>query len=267
MSKKLTKIIAILATVLSTVAILGFVTNYNQGGTVYAASTISAASDTDTSTVKQKLQSLVGGGSVKLLSTNSSSTQKRSGKFVVSNNYIPNYAFNTDLHGDDYYYSGNYSIKVTGTWSDGSAIKFDSSGSQQITCTGHYVRVSGRDNGQWWDDYYDYPVLCVTKLDGDTVYAYLTAYESYDYYGDVNAQEDYYYNFIEENSNAIWRRDIYDVPSCTINFNIPYSIKECTISDVQAQTYTGSQIKPEPTVTLDGTTLTKDTDYTLSQLQ
>lgn len=36
------------------------------------------------------------------------------------------------------------------------------------------------------------------------------------------------------------------------------------ISDIEAAAYTGSEIKSEPSVTVDGRTLTKDTDYTLS---
>ena len=42
------------------------------------------------------------------------------------------------------------------------------------------------------------------------------------------------------------------------------SISTASFSSVSAQTYTGSAITPSPTVTLNGTELVKNTDYTLS---
>lgn len=42
------------------------------------------------------------------------------------------------------------------------------------------------------------------------------------------------------------------------------SIEEATVSTIGAKTYTGSAIKPTPTITLNGVTLVKDSDYTLA---
>ena len=47
----------------------------------------------------------------------------------------------------------------------------------------------------------------------------------------------------------------------TIN---PCPLTEATIAPIADQPYTGSEITPEPVVTVNGTTLTKDTDYTLA---
>ena len=47
----------------------------------------------------------------------------------------------------------------------------------------------------------------------------------------------------------------------TIN---PLSISNSTISNVSNQTYSGNEIKPTPSVIINGKTLVKDTDYTLS---
>ena len=53
----------------------------------------------------------------------------------------------------------------------------------------------------------------------------------------------------------------YEAVSVTISAK---SISGVTVADISAQTYTGSQIKPEPTVTDSTTVLTKGTDYTYS---
>ena len=44
----------------------------------------------------------------------------------------------------------------------------------------------------------------------------------------------------------------------------PVSIKKCTITGIKDAVYTGSVIKPAPVVKYNGTTLVKDTDYTVS---
>lgn len=46
--------------------------------------------------------------------------------------------------------------------------------------------------------------------------------------------------------------------------NLPYNISACTVSTIAAQTYTGSAITPSVTVTYNGKTLTKGTDYTIA---
>jgi hypothetical protein len=54
---------------------------------------------------------------------------------------------------------------------------------------------------------------------------------------------------------------------CTASYTLkvnPKSIETATLSTIADQTYTGSAITPEPTVTLGNTTLTKGTDYTLA---
>jgi hypothetical protein len=44
----------------------------------------------------------------------------------------------------------------------------------------------------------------------------------------------------------------------------PTNISNAAISNIEAQTYSGSEIKPKPTVTFDGNILTENVDYTLS---
>ena len=55
----------------------------------------------------------------------------------------------------------------------------------------------------------------------------------------------------------------HDVESgtCTRCGETKTDISGATVAEIAAQTYTGSAIMPTPTVTLDGNTLTKDTDY------
>ncbi len=53
--------------------------------------------------------------------------------------------------------------------------------------------------------------------------------------------------------------------SKTINWSIAAaSLSSASVSAIPAQTYTGSALKPEPTLTWNGTTLVEGTDYTLS---
>ncbi len=53
--------------------------------------------------------------------------------------------------------------------------------------------------------------------------------------------------------------------SITVNFNIVgYSVASASVSELDDYTYTGSAIKPEPTVIYNDKTLTLNTDYTLS---
>ena len=53
--------------------------------------------------------------------------------------------------------------------------------------------------------------------------------------------------------------------SGTINFTIkPSPIDEASLSSIKDQTYNGSALEPDVTVTLDGKTLTADTDYTVA---
>lgn len=53
----------------------------------------------------------------------------------------------------------------------------------------------------------------------------------------------------------------------TVNFNIiakTLDTKDVSFTDIDNQTYTGGEIKPQPTITYNGVTLEKDKDYTLS---
>lgn len=59
--------------------------------------------------------------------------------------------------------------------------------------------------------------------------------------------------------------EIYEVTTDTAYIKItPATINEGMIGDIGDQIYTGDEIKPEPTVTFNGKTLLKDTDYVLS---
>ncbi len=113
------------------------------------------------------------------------------------------------------------------------------------------------------EGYYDYeyngsyPPFTPTVRIGETI---LTQNKDYvvtvlPHYHPNNA-DTYYYHVIGMNDYTGSSYITYKV--------LPADISKATISSIPTQIYTGSAIKPEPTITYKGMTLVKDVDYTLS---
>ena len=67
----------------------------------------------------------------------------------------------------------------------------------------------------------------------------------------------------QADANVTEKQAAYETAKANYEASLPVSIKGAKIT-VKAQTYTGKALKPAVTVTLNGKTLKKGTDYTVS---